>query len=187
VIENGKYEKKLPDSLFFTLSKLAIQDQALYKEIDYNERKYGLKSKKVSAVWKIKDSLNKENFNAIERLGKEGVNVLNRAEVGQFFATRCFLIIQHSDTASMVKYLPVIKSLYDQGETTGENYALLYDRVQVHRYKGVQYYGTQVNSVTNKPYPIKNEINVDKRRKELGMEPLKDYLLKFGIFYTPKR
>jgi hypothetical protein len=187
VRQNARYEKQLPDSLFFTLSKIAIRDQALYKEIYYCESKYGLKSKKVANIWKTKDTLNKLNFKSIEDLMNQGTNVLSATSVGQFFATRCFLVIQHSDTATMVKYLPVIKQLYEKGETSGENYALLYDRVFVNRNKGQQYYGTQVNSETNTPYPIKNEINVDKRRKELGMEPLKDYLLKFGIFYKPKK
>lgn len=33
--------------------------------------------------------------------------------------------------------------------------------------------------------PIKDEENVDKRRKEMGLIPLKDYLKMFGIDYVP--
>lgn len=188
VKEHAKYSFELPDSLLFELSKIAIRDQALYKKLSYLERKYGLKSTRVKQLWTIKDSLNKVNLESVEKLiGDSSVNVLSSKQVGEIFASKCFLVFQHSDTSTMIKYLPIIKSLYDKGETKGENYALLYDRVHVNRFKGLQYYGTQVNTKTNTVYPIKNEINVDKRRKELGMEPLKDYLLKFGIFYTPKR
>jgi len=84
-------------------------------------------------------------------------------------------------------FLPIIKKLYLDGETKGENYALLYDRNSLYINKGVQYYGTQVNPMDNTVYPIKDEKNVDKRRTELGMIPLKDYLLEFGIIYNPKR
>lgn len=87
----------------------------------------------------------------------------------------------------MVKFLPIIEKMVEKNEIKAESYALLFDRVMLNREKGIQYYGTQVNYEANKIYPIKDEKNVDKRRQELGMEPLKDYLLKFNIIYSPKK
>ncbi|MFN8254817.1 MAG: DUF6624 domain-containing protein [Bacteroidales bacterium] len=50
-----------------------------------------------------------------------------------------------------------------------------------------QLYGTQLmkNNKTGKyeVCPIKDEINVDKRRAEVGLGPLKDYLIMMGIEY----
>jgi hypothetical protein len=86
-------------------------------------------------------------------------------------------VIQHSSSIKKQElYLPLIKELYLKKETIGENYALLYDRISIEKQKGKQYFGTQVNPFTNKPYPIIDEGNVDKRRTALGMISLKEYL-----------
>ena len=52
-----------------------------------------------------------------------------------------------------------------------KNKSYLTDRIMVNR-EGTQIYGTQFNK------PIIDKKNVDKRRKEMGLEPLKDYLKK---------
>ncbi|HTA62105.1 MAG TPA: OmpA family protein [Bacteroidia bacterium] len=179
--------KSMNDSLLFNLSKIAIQDQAFYSQLQCAESKYGNVSKQTNKIWAIKDSLNKKNLLMIEKYLADSINVLSNRVVGNVFSSKCFLVIQHSDSITMKKYLPIIKALYKKGETDGENYALLYDRVSLPKTKGYQYYGTQINTDKNIPYPILDEKNVDKRRKELGMEPLKDYLLRFGILYKPKK
>ena len=178
---------KFNDTLFINLSKIAIQDQAFYKKLNYEEKKYGVKSREVENIWSIKHALNCYNLLLIENYMKDSLIVFSEKTVGKKFANKCFLVIQHSDSATMEKYLPIIKKLYEKGETKGENYALLYDRTSLSKSKGKQYYGTQVNASANLPYPIIDENNLDKRRKELGMEPIKDYLLKFGIIYKSKK
>lgn len=165
------------DSLFLDLSKIAIQDQAFYKDIDFLSRKKGSKSKDVTNIWRIKDSLNTENLLLIEKYIDVKINVLSNLVSGELFANKCFLVIQHSSSIKKQElYLPVIKELYLKKETIGENYALLYDRISLEKQKGKQYFGTQVNPFTNKPYPIIDEGNVDKRRTALGMISLKEYL-----------
>ena len=172
----------LSDSLFLDLSKIAIQDQAYYTEISFYEKKYGPKSTKVKKYWHLKDSLNKENLKLLTYYMNRNINILSNLIVADF-ASNCFLVIQHSNIKTMEYYLPIIKKLYENKEVRAEEYALLYDRVSVNKNEGIQYYGTQINSETNQPYPIKDETNVDKRRMDLGMESLFEYLLKFGIQY----
>ncbi len=185
------YKKKqsiqLDDSLFLDLSKIAINDQSFYNEINLYKQKSNLNPAKVKQLWHIKDSLNKHNLTVIEKYLAKNINVLSSKTVGETFADKCFLVIQHADLKTQEKYIPIIKSLCLKKETSGENYALLYDRVSVEKTKGKQYYGSQVNSITNKVYPIIDEKNVDKRRLELGMESLKDYLERFDIKYVPKK
>ncbi len=171
------------DSLFYLLYRIAVQDQVLYNEINCVEKTFGINSYQEKNIWKIKDSLNIENQKVLKSFLNSNINVLSTKIVGDNYSQRCFLIIQHSDSATMTHYLPIIEDLYKKGETKGENYALLYDRVNLYKTKGKQYYGTQVNSITNKPYPIIDEKNVDKRRRELGMTTLESYLSKFGIIY----
>lgn len=182
----SKYQK-MEDSLFYILSKISIQDQALYKQLNCSERTNGTKSQTVKKIWEKKDSLNKNNFTVIEKYYSDSINLLSNMIIGQEFASHCFLVIQHSDSSIMNKYLPIIKSLYFKGEISGESYALLYDRVSLWKNNGKQYYGTQINTENNAIYPIIDEKNVDKRRQEMRMELLKDYLIKFNIIYSPKK
>lgn len=177
----------LKDTIVIALSEICINDQAFRYELDFNEKKYGLKSSKVLKIWNKKDSLNKKNLEKLEYYLSKGVNCLSDSLVGNRIAGKCFLVIQHSDFGTMEKYLPVIENLYRRKQTDGQNYALLYDRVSLNKNKGIQYYGTQVNPATNYLYPIKDEKNVDKRRAELGLMPIKDYLLMMNIIYDPKR
>ncbi len=177
----------MSDSLYYNLTNIAIRDQALYTEINFYEKKYGSKSSKVLKYWLLKDSLNKLNLTLVNRYISMGVNVLSDSVAGKVFSNKCFLVIQHSNYETMEKYLPIIKSLYERKQTEGENYALLFDRVSLHKNKGVQYYGTQVNPETNYLYPIKDEKTVDIRREELNMISIKEYLLRMNIIYDPKR
>jgi hypothetical protein len=178
---------QIEDDLFLNLSKVAINDQAFYSEINYYSQKSNLNNNRIKELWHIKDSLNKLNIKTIEYYLSKKINVLSNKRVGESFASACFLVIQHADLKTQKKYLPIIKKLQINNETSGENYALLYDRVNIETTKGLQYYGTQVNPVTNAVYPIIDEKNVDKRRSELGMVPLKNYLELFEINYEPKK
>ncbi len=173
------------DSLFLDLVKIAIQDQLLYKDIDFYSKKKGFKSKEVLNLWHIKDSLTNENLKIIEKYMSHKINVLSNQISGELFANKCFLVIQHSPLNIQERYLPIIKALYLKKETIGENYAMLYDRISIEKQKGKQYFGTQVNPITNKPYPIIDEANVARRRTSLGMIPLKEYLAIFKIKYVP--
>jgi outer membrane protein OmpA-like peptidoglycan-associated protein len=176
---------KIHDSLYLDLVKIAIQDQAFYKDIDFYTKKKGFKSKEVANLWHIKDSLTNENLKIIEKYLSNKINVLSNQVSGELFANKCFLVIQHSPLKKQEFYLPIIKELYLKKETTGENYAMLYDRISIEKQKGKQYFGTQVNPITNKPYPIIDEANVSMRRTSLGMIPLKEYLAIFKIKYVP--
>lgn len=184
-----KYKVKMhlnfPDTVYLNLSRIAINDQAFNNELTFYSNKSSYKSEKVKSIWKKKDSLNQINLNLVNYYLNNNYNVLSDSVVGSF-SKKTFLVIQHADDSTMKRYLPIIKELYLKKETSGSNYALIFDRVSVNSNKGFQYYGTQINSKTNLPYPIKDEKNVDKRRLEFGMEPLKEYLQRFNITYKPK-
>lgn len=175
----GIFGKVSNDSIFYSLYKASVQDQALYAQLNCYERLLGKESSEVKNVWKIKDSLNSLNENFLNNSFNNGINLLASSEVGAFFSNKMFLIVQHSDTTMMAKYLPVVKELYLNKEIRGENYALLFDRLMVNREKGRQYYGTQINPKNNKPYPIKDVKNVNKRRSQLGMISLESYIEQF--------
>ncbi len=90
-----------------------------------------------------------------------------------------FLIIQHSPNEEFKeRALPVLKKSYLNGDgITGQQVALLTDRLLIHQGKK-QFYGTQVEIVDSEVIlkPIKDKANVDKRRKEMGMLSLSEYV-----------
>jgi hypothetical protein len=98
--------------------------------------------------------------------------------VGESGVSSAFLIIQHSpDKQFQERMLPVLKKSYLDGDgISGQEFALLTDRVLVHQGKE-QLYGTQLDISDNKLSfdPIFDEQNVDQRRVELGMPSLKEY------------
>lgn len=106
------------------------------------------------------------------------------SKFGKAYDDKAWLLIQHSDQEPFFQagVLFVLSSIMDKGETSKIHYAYLYDRVTL-KFPTLgmkQRYGTQVRIEKNcdiqlLPYEGSLE-DIDLRRKELGMEPLADYL-----------
>lgn len=93
-----------------------------------------------------------------------------------------FLVIQHADLKTQEKYLPMMKEAVKNGKAQGSHLALLVDRVEMNNGRP-QVYGSQINGDTI--YKILDEVNVNKRRAEVGLEPLEEYAKQFNIDYKP--
>jgi hypothetical protein len=65
-----------------------------------------------------------------------------------------------------------------------QDYAMLLDRTLVHDNKH-QVYGTQIQLVDGEwiPYPIEDPANVDKRRSEIGLFSMEQYLTLIKQYY----
>jgi hypothetical protein len=98
--------------------------------------------------------------------------------VGKDGAHAAWLLVQHADAdlAFQKRYLELMKAA-PKGDVQPEDIAYLTDRVLVAE-KKKQVYGTQLQGQggTFKPHPIEDEANVDKRRAEVGLPPLAEYL-----------
>ncbi len=68
------------------------------------------------------------------------------------------------------------------GRAERSHLALLIDRVEMNNGRP-QVYGSQINGDTI--YKILDEVNVNKRRAEVGLEPLEEYAKQFNIDYKP--
>lgn len=102
--------------------------------------------------------------------------------VGQESAYHFFTLIQHSDSDVnfQSQMLPLIKKQVKKKQASGKEYAFLYDRIHLNK-GGEQLYGTQMDYDSNGnafPKKLKDSANVNKRRRQLGMEPLEEYLAK---------
>jgi hypothetical protein len=170
------------------LDSIFLEDQTLRRKWQKAANTFGYESNEAQKYWpeiNLKDSLNLiavKDF--ITKYGWQAKEV-----VGQTGNSTLFLVIQHSDSATQEKYLPILKKAVKQKKASPADLALLIDRLSVAKY-GYQIYGSQVHedTVTKKTVflPIKNEKKVDKRRKKMRLQPLSEYGKYFGIIYQPK-
>ncbi len=108
--------------------------------------------------------------------------------VGREGATAAFLVVQHAELPAQERYLPLMESAVEAGEAAPHSWALLVDRVRVRRGER-QLYGSQLRrdpaTGAMTVEPIEDEARVDERRAGVGLEPLADYLRRFGVEYAP--
>lgn len=163
----------------------AEQDQAIRNELI----SHGVTNpdKTILARMQAIDSANTERMKAIvNRYGWPGPEL-----VGQDGSEAAFLLVQHADLAFQQKMLPLVEKAYRSGGLTGQDYALLMDRVRVGEGKP-QVYGTQAkrfeewNGQEPTLQPIEDEPNVDKRRAEVGLPPLAEYREMLKRMYFPQ-
>lgn len=190
VIERNKIpEAKLDKPLISLLDSIFIEDQRDRQNLSVVENKYGVQSNEIDSLWNKIRHQDEKNLaqvtNIIDTRGWLGPSV-----IGQHGASTLFYVIQHADSTTQVKYLPVMKAAVKRGEALPQNLALLEDRVLT--YQGeMQIYGSQIkeDSARQKSIvPIIDEANVDIRRASVGLGPLEDYAAYFGIKYVlPKK
>lgn len=178
-----KAEVNLNKPLAAKLDSIYVEDQQYRQQIGEIEKKYGWESKEMQAHWKIiqeKDSINLIKVSSIlDQYGWLGADV-----VGEQGNTTLFLVIQHADQLTQEKYLPMMRDAVKNGKAKGSSLALLEDRVALRQGKR-QIYGSQIgrDETTNLYYvsPLEDPDNVDKRRAEVGLGPLADYVSNWNI------
>lgn len=98
-------------------------------------------------------------------------------EVSQNEMNAIWLGLQHTDKKFRKKYFPQIEKAVAKGDLSKEQYALMKDRILMDEGKP-QLYGTQLEN--GELYDLQDPETVNERRKEIGLEPIEDYLEKFG-------
>jgi hypothetical protein len=178
--------KNLDKSLIATLDTIYQDDQLPRLQLIEIDKKYGPSSSQTRTyqVQMIKkDSINVKKIKPI--LDKYGW--LGKDVVGEQGSDVIFLVIQHSDLATQLKYLPMLRSAVKQGKALPSRLALLEDRVSLRQGKK-QIYGSQImqNNKTGKYYvqPLEDPENVDNRRKKVGLSSIKEYVSQWGIKWS---
>lgn len=168
------------DSLKLELSKIYESDQHYRIIIDSLVRKANLDwnhpeiQKLIPAAAK-QDSINLTKVVSI--LNQYGW--VGQDRVGVDANQALFVVIQHADSSTMMRYFPLLVKSYEMGETPGKYFALMLDRLLVEQGKK-QLYGTQIQmekqNGSYSPFPIEQEATIDIRRKKVGLPPLHEYL-----------
>lgn len=181
-----KAEVHLDKPLVALLDSIYEEDQKYRQQLAATEEKYGWESEEMKSLWKIiheKDSLNQLNVKKIlDERGWLGADV-----IGHQGNQTLFLVIQHAEIDTQEKYLPMMRDAVKKGKAKAASLALLEDRVAL-RKGNMQIYGSQVgrDQETGEYYvlPLADPDNVDKRRAEVGLEPLQSYLSNWGLTWN---
>ncbi len=189
IVRNKTAETKLNKPLVILLDSIYQEDQGDRENIDIVQNKYGMPSKEMDSLWKKIRYQDSTNLNQVRDI-IDTKGWLGPSEIGQQGASTIFLVIQHADSATQVKYLPLMSAAVKKGKARSQDLALLEDRVLTNQGKK-QMYGSQVriDSTGQKSFfPILDEANVNHRRASVGLGPLEDYAKYFGLSYVlPKK
>jgi len=139
------------------------------KPVEFNQALVDELSKMVEVDHKkrLEEIFDEYGYPGYDRLGEKGEE-------------HFWLMVQHSDSFPdfQARVLEKLKIEVDKKNANGKNFGLLTDRVRLNTGEQ-QIYGTQVtyNSI-GQAYPrdLADSAGVNKRRAEVGLEPLEEYL-----------
>ena len=188
-VNEEKSESNIDIELVAALDSVHRDDQTYRLQIGSIEERYGRDSEEMKAITNTiieKDSLNLIIIKKIlDERGWLGPDI-----VGFQGNITLFLVIQHSNLATQIKYLPMMREAVKKGNASGSSLALLEDRVALGRGKR-QIYGSQIgrDPVTGEYFvsPLIDPENVDKRRAEVGLGSLTDYVDHWGIIWNVEK
>ncbi len=178
--------KKFDESLVSVLDTIYKEDQEYRLEAQDLAKEYGGESEEMKAHVKI--LLEKDSIHIIkikEILDERGW--LGSDIIGNQGNLTLFLVIQHSDFETQNMYLPMMREAVKKGDAHASHLALLEDRVALGK-REKQIYGSQIgqNQETGEYYvsPLIDPENVDKRRAEVGLGPIQEYISNWGITWN---
>lgn len=170
---------KLLDTIFF-------DDQFPRLQMDEVVKLYGMSSPQMKLHYAKTAGTDSINLLRINKMIKNH-GWPKKDEVGDQGISTVFLVIQHADLTTQIHYLPRLKAASKRGDLAPSRLAVLEDRIARRQGKS-QKYGTQLmmNNKTGKYYlqPVEDPINLDRRRKSVGLPPIKEYVKQWGIIWS---
>jgi len=171
------------------LWRLLCMDQYCFYETLLAVRKLGPDSPVVLAMRRLQNMQNQKNLEELELLLQEK-GWPKRSQVGPAAAGAAFFVIQHSNAEAQQKYISMFEKRCRENEADCNQYALMFDRMRMNQNLpqrfGTHHYLDPAAGKTDELYPLEDETTVDEWRKEIGLEPLNDYLKRANIKYKPK-
>jgi peroxiredoxin len=166
-----------------------VKDVALYREIqrrvrvDQSVRKHTMSGGDPEGIYEWWDAVDAENLRWLKGLLGTRKAWPGRSVLGEKGSHDLWLMIQHCDRDRPFQQhvLVLLGKAVKVGDASGKDLAYLTDRVRTGQ-DLLQVYGTQLISTGGwlRPQAIEDEANVDKRRAEVGLPPLAEYLKTAG-------
>jgi hypothetical protein len=162
------------DSMRAELLRMEDADQAIRKKMSEEGMDAAMKDTALLFNMVHMDSMDTKRLK--EMLGSDPW--FTKEAVGSKGLDAAFILLQHSpDYDFQKRCLPYIEKQAKNGDVSMQDYALLLDRTLMHDNKS-QIYGTQIIQVNGEwvAYKIDDEANVNKRRSEIGLFPIEQYM-----------
>jgi len=171
------------------LWKLLCQEESIFYEVGIAVRNLGPDSPVVTALRRLQSWQNAKNLSDLEELiNSKGWP--KQSQVGSLAASAAFFVLQHSNAGAQEKYMGMFEAACRNKEANCQQYALMFDRMRMNQNKpqrfGTHAYLDPSKGSTNELYPLEDESRVDEWRKDIGLEPLMEYLKRTNIKYYPK-
>lgn len=181
----ANYDKPLQAELLAILD----EDQKYRMQMSETQKKFGPNSKEINDLWKITNQKDSINLIKVKKILDEK-GWVGKDKVGAQANSALFLVIQHSDLETQKKYLPMMKEAVKKGNASPGSLALLIDRIEI-REGRKQIYGSQIgiNQSNNTYYvlPLTDPENVDKRRTEVGLDPISNYVKNWNLVWDVEK
>lgn len=178
-------EKDFDKPLIALLDSVFDEDQKYRDELDEMYKKYESDSPEIRAHWGKIHLFDSVNLTIVSKILDEK-GWLGAKIIGGKGNSTLFLVIQHADSATQVKYLPMMREAVKLGNAYAGSLALLEDRVALKQGKQ-QIYGSQIGTDDKTGISFVQDLedpdNVDKRRSEVGLPPLADYVKQWDIVW----
>lgn len=181
----ANYDKPLQAELLTILE----EDQKYRVQMNEIQKKFGQDSKEMNELWKMTDQKDSINLLKVKKILDEK-GWVGKDKVGAQANSALFLVIQHSDLETQKKYLPMMKEAVTKGNATPSSLALLIDRIEI-REGRKQIYGSQIgtnpDNKTQYVLPLIDPDNVDKRRTEVGLNSISDYVKNWNLIWNVEK
>lgn len=178
-INETKLKNGYDETLAKELEVIERDDQMLRQKSEEN-----MSNEDKLKLWKRIESLDSLNQIKIEQIiAKHGYP--GKGKVGAQAST-AFLVIQHADLSFQEKYFSLLEDAVNKDELDKGSFALLVDRIRVRKGQK-QLYGSQLSDKDGDGIfefdPIEDEVNVNERRKRMGLGTIEEYAKLFGVEY----
>lgn len=182
-LNKEKSEEILNKPLVAQLDSIHELDQKYRIEFQALNEKTELKSKKGNLIWQSMRQADSTNLIKVKTI-LDNYGWLGTDIIGQQGNNTLFLVIQHADLKTQEHYLPMLQDAVKKGNASSSGLAMLEDRIEI-RNNRKQIYGSQIgrDPVSNNYFvsPLIDPDNVDKRRAEVGLGTISEYVKNWGM------
>jgi len=187
--EAEKYLDKDLVSQLKTIRVEYLKNRHLVPQIEAFEAKNGKGTEEMKVHWAKINQSDSANLSEVKKILDER-GWLGSKIVGEQGNHTFFLIIQLADLQTQLHYLPMMRKAVSEGNAMANSLAIFEDEVAMQQ-GNRQIYGTQLakDDETEAYYvlPIQDPEHVDQRRSEIGLEPLAEYISKWGVVWDVEK
>ncbi|MCD2425856.1 hypothetical protein LQ567_23940 [Niabella pedocola] len=173
------------DRISTVLEDILVKDQAPRDTLNALAAKYGAYADTVARYWKYINKTDSVNTLQVTRIIDQ-YGWPDQRLISTEASKALWLVVQHGDSLTREKYLPVLKRAAEEGKAPKMYVAYLYDRVQMFRER-FQLYGTQMGGdYEGNPvlWPVRAMPKLDARRKAMGLPPIKEALKQYPVSWS---